>query len=176
MPSSFVSTIEVLTSSDPRLVEAQSILDESFPDGGHQTSEEATRPWGSVWVARADDLDPGALSIEPRAGARTFAGVLLTWLVADEIHVLSIAVRAEHRGRAIGRALLEHAFVDLKSKGARKVFLEVKRDNAPAIALYRKLGFSILNTRRAYYADGSDALEMILSWDDLGQIIPLADE
>jgi ribosomal-protein-alanine acetyltransferase len=164
--------IEVLTSADPRLVDAQCVLDQSFPDGGHRTSEEAARPWGSVWVASVNHV----VDDSNHDADRELAGVLLTWLVADEIHVLSIAVRQEFRARSIGRALLERAFSALRDKGARKVFLEVKRDNAPAIALYRRLGFSVLNTRRAYYADGSDALEMILSWDDLGRVIPLADE
>lgn len=156
-------TIEALSSTDARLDEAQLLLDQYFPGAGHSAREEATRPWGHTWIAS-------------ESGSPSIAAVLLTWLVADEIHVLAVAVHEAMRGRSYGRRLLDHAFESLKQRGARKVFLEVRHDNTSAIGLYRRLGFSILNRRKGYYSDGSDALEMILSWDDNGHVIPLADE
>jgi len=43
------------------------------------------------------------------------------------------------------------------------VFLEVRASNIPAIALYRRLGFSDAGTRPGYYRNGDDAL--LLRWD-----------
>ncbi len=41
------------------------------------------------------------------------------------------------------------------------MLLEVRPDNASAIALYRRLGFSPVTTRRDYYGPGQDALVML---------------
>ena len=157
------------------MAKVQAILDESFPEGGHKIDEEVARSWGHVWVARRGE-DSRIDDSPVRANHLGVHGVLVTWLVADEIHVLTIAVSASLRRRGAAKALLEHAFAWLKPKGARKVFLEVRRDNDPAIALYRRLGFTVLNTRRAYYADGTDALEMMLEWDESGARLERQDE
>ena len=44
--------------------------------------------------------------------------------------------------------------------GRGAAILEVSRDNLPAIALYRKLGFRESGLRKKYYPDGSDAYTM----------------
>ena len=47
----------------------------------------------------------------------------------------------------------------------RHVLLEVRRSNAPAIALYRALGFFAMGVRARYYPDDEDAVEMVLAFD-----------
>ncbi|MFM8998790.1 MAG: N-acetyltransferase family protein [Actinomycetota bacterium] len=58
-------------------------------------------------------------------------------------HVASfgLLVRAEHRGRGIGRALLAEAIRWAEHVGVRKLELAVYPDNDAAIALYRACGF-----------------------------------
>jgi ribosomal-protein-alanine N-acetyltransferase len=46
----------------------------------------------------------------------------------------------------------------LREMGVKQVFLEVRDNNAPAIALYEKTGFEKISVRRDYYGTGSDAL------------------
>ena len=73
-----------------------------------------------------------------------------------EIH--TIGVDPEHRGRGIGRRLLDEL---LGFAGDDVVFLEVRTDNEPAIALYRSVGFQTVGVRRRYYrASGADAYTM----------------
>jgi ribosomal protein S18 acetylase RimI-like enzyme/ubiquinone/menaquinone biosynthesis C-methylase UbiE len=60
---------------------------------------------------------------------------------ADTCLLFDIYVHEAHRGRALGRAILERMFDSLKSDGIRNVVLYVRSDNAPARALYKKLGF-----------------------------------
>ena len=49
----------------------------------------------------------------------------------------------------------------MKEKGVEKVFLEVRKSNSNAIALYEKFGFSVYAERKNYYTDnGEDALLM----------------
>ena len=61
------------------------------------------------------------------------------------------------------RALMEAAQAVLVQLGAQTLFLEVSAENPPAINLYAGLGFEQVGRRKAYYADGSDALVMRLS-------------
>jgi len=73
-----------------------------------------------------------------------------------EVHTLAVdpAYQGKGVGRALLRALLEHA------DGAT-VFLEVRTDNEPAMALYESEGFTVIGTRRGYYRpSGADAYTM----------------
>ena len=88
-------------------------------------------------------------------------GYLCCWYVADEVHILDVAVHPEARRQGIGEHLLGHALANGRQKAARSANLEVRRSNLPARALYEKFGFSEIAVRRRYYSDGEDALLMI---------------
>jgi ribosomal-protein-alanine N-acetyltransferase len=128
-----------------------------------QLHDELARAWAYLWVVRAGRDDA------PIA-------YLATWLVADEIHVLNLATAPSHRRRGLARMLLAHAIAVGVERGARLVLLEVRRSNAPAIGLYRALGFAAMGVRERYYGDGEDAVEMILRLDERGQPIAGRDE
>lgn len=72
-------------------------------------------------------------------------------VVCDEANLLNIAVpdHAQRRGHA--RRLLVHCLNDYASAGIKHCFLEVRRSNVPAIALYESLGFSLIGERKNYY-------------------------
>ncbi len=70
----------------------------------------------------------------------------------------SIAVDPGLHGRGVGRRLVEAAIDLARRRGAAILRLEVRVDNAAAIALYRGLGFHDFAMRRDYYDDGTDAL------------------
>ena len=72
----------------------------------------------------------------------------------------SIAVDPAMRGRGIGAALLADAEAVARAAGAAALRLEVRIDNAAAIALYRSLGYREFGRHGGYYADGADALRM----------------
>jgi [ribosomal protein S18]-alanine N-acetyltransferase len=83
-------------------------------------------------------------------------------VVADEMHILDLAVRAERQRRGLARWLLEFALDQARRRGAARAFLEVRRSNQAALALYRSLGFRVLAERRLYYRDpGEDALVLV---------------
>jgi ribosomal-protein-alanine N-acetyltransferase len=81
---------------------------------------------------------------------------------AGEAELLRLAVRPEERRRGVGRALFFEGAGRLQAEGVQAVFLEVRLDNAPAIALYESLGFTRTGRRRGYYRDGTDALIYVL--------------
>lgn len=84
------------------------------------------------------------------------AGVLL----ADEGHIVDLAVAEERRREGIGTALVSALTDGLRELGATGVTLEVRRTNAAAQALYRHLGFAVEGERARYYPDGESALLM----------------
>jgi ubiquinone/menaquinone biosynthesis C-methylase UbiE len=60
---------------------------------------------------------------------------------ADTCLLFDIYVHEAHRGRGLGRAILERMLDSLKADSIHTVVLYVRADNAPARALYKKLGF-----------------------------------
>jgi ribosomal-protein-alanine N-acetyltransferase len=99
---------------------------------------------------------------EAASGSRAMAGFLCRWLVADECHVLNIAVHPEHRRHGVGFLLLNTTIAEAISRQAACVTLEVRRGNLPARQLYRKLKFEERRLRRHYYGPGEDAIVMEL--------------
>ncbi len=77
-------------------------------------------------------------------------------------HLVSICVHPAYRRRGIGTALMEEIEKRLYNIfGICKFRLEVRVSNVPAINLYRKLGYKIINRIERYYHDGEDAYLMM---------------
>ena len=75
-----------------------------------------------------------------------------------EYEVHTIGVDPAYQGRGIGRRLLDEL---LNIAEGAVVHLEVRTDNATAIALYRSVGFTEVGLRRRYYRiSGADAYTM----------------
>ncbi len=82
-------------------------------------------------------------------------------------HVISIGVLPHARRIGIGYNMLLRAIRVLKYKySASEVYLEVRVSNEPAISLYKKLGFTIVNIIKKYYHDGEDAYLMARTLDE----------
>ncbi len=82
-----------------------------------------------------------------------YAGALVVYGDAD---IVNVAVMPEHRRRGIAERLLASLEADCRLSDTETMFLEVRSKNAPAIALYEKLGFSAVGVRRAYYTSPTD--------------------
>ena len=72
----------------------------------------------------------------------------------------SIGVDPDLRGRGIGLGLLEAAEKDALENECVVMRLEVRKDNEPAIALYRNHGYRVFDVAEDYYEDHSEALRM----------------
>ena len=85
------------------------------------------------------------------------------WLVPPELHVHAIATHPDRRTRGVAARLLAHVLDRARAAGCELATLEVRRGNAPAIALYERAGFRTVHVRRGYYQDdGEDALVMVM--------------
>jgi len=74
-----------------------------------------------------------------------------SWYDGDDVQVMTIGVAREAQGRGVGGMLLGALLDQARLVGARSAFLEVRVDNAPALALYERFGFERIGRRRRYY-------------------------
>jgi [ribosomal protein S18]-alanine N-acetyltransferase len=115
------------------------------------------KPWGAgTW--RSELESPFGLYLVLEDGGE-IVGQIGVRSVLDELHITTVAVRPEHRGRGYARAMIRGAIS--AHPDARLVHLEVRPTNAAARTLYRSLGFRETGRRPRYYGD-EDALLMTL--------------
>ncbi|MBU6162749.1 MAG: GNAT family N-acetyltransferase, partial [Myxococcales bacterium] len=68
-----------------------------------------------------------------------------------------------YRRSGVGCSLMKQACQTARARGCGALFLEVRPSNAPARALYQRLGFQATGLRKRYYRDnGEDAIVMRL--------------
>lgn len=87
-------------------------------------------------------------------------GYLALTYCLDESEVNLVAVTHKYRRQKVAKTLFLKAFEELKEKGIVKMFLEVRRNNHSAKALYEQLGFKYISVREKYYSGVEDALIM----------------
>jgi ribosomal-protein-alanine acetyltransferase len=122
-----------------------------FP-AGEQWSQDA---WAEE-LAASDRYVLARLDREARIiGVATFS------CIGDMADLHRVIVHPEARGNGIGASLLRAGLEWASAVGARRMLLEVAPDNDAAVALYRRLGFSPISTRRDYYGAGRDAVVML---------------
>ncbi len=116
-------------------------------------------PWPAADVASliADSSTFAAAALDSVNGR--LRGFVLSRLAADEAEILTIVVESASRGRGVGRALLSESLRQAANAGARAMFLEVDRSNAPALTLYKRLGFVVVGERAGYYRRKDGARE-----------------
>lgn len=68
----------------------------------------------------------------------------------EEEELLLFGVLPEYRGRGIGRSILDALAEAARSRGAKRLLLEMRRGN-PAERLYDTFGFTIIGERKDYY-------------------------
>ena len=135
-------------------------LDEVLEIEGASFANPWTRPMFERELA-----NPGVSHLYAlRTGDWRVAAFCMVWIVADELHINNLAVRAECRGAGVGRTLVESVFRHAVSLGARRATLEVRRSNVAALKLYERLGFSVAAIRRDYYDHPVE--DALILWKD----------
>ena len=105
-------------------------------------------PWNDQIFADCLRVGYHCVVVDTAAGVSGY-GVLS--MGAGEAHVLNLCIAEDCRRRGIGRRLLVALLAHARDRGVRDAFLEVRRTNRAAIALYHDLGFECVGTRRGYY-------------------------
>jgi ribosomal-protein-alanine N-acetyltransferase len=119
-------------------------------------------PWSRELVERELDHTWSRLLLAEEGPGGAVVGYIVFWIVHDEVHVLNVATSLAARRRGVGRALMVASEEEGRRLGARLSTLEVRRSNAPAIALYLALGYRQIGVRPNYYAEErEDAIVMV---------------
>jgi ribosomal-protein-alanine N-acetyltransferase len=78
------------------------------------------------------------------------------WVILEDAHITTIAVDPTWQRQGLGERMLVRLIDEAIDLGASWITLEVRESNSAAQQLYQKYGFSIVNTRRAYYSDNDE--------------------
>jgi ribosomal-protein-alanine N-acetyltransferase len=105
--------------------------------------EDLKRDWTAIRVLR------------PVEGAN-ICGFSHFWLVGDEAQLQHLAVLPEMRRLGHGRALLYDLVKTARERSAKEIWLEVRRSNRAALALYYSAGFERVGVRPRYYTDNDE--------------------
>ena len=116
---------------------------------------EVPKPWVRQLISNMRNLL--APPSDVRDGLTEFiVGYVGMWFMVDDAHIVSIAVRQEHRRLGLGELLLISAVEMAMLRRSQRVTLEVRVSNFPAHALYEKYGFNKVGVRKRYYADNHE--------------------
>ncbi len=151
--------IDFMTAEDlPVVLEVEAAsFDDPWPEQVFEA--ELRHCWSHCRVLRAND---------------TVIGYLVFWSVADEVHLLNVAVTPSERHHRLGRLLLDYMLEFAREHRARFVTLEVRRSNTAAIQLYESGGFKQVGVRPRYYANnGEDAIVMLFDLGSLSGMSPM---
>ena len=118
--------------------------------------------WSEAMVA-GELHAPGRWYVAAVEGADTVVGYAGLWFDGDVTQVMTIGVASAVQRQGIGAALLAALLDRSRELAASAVLLEVRVDNAPAMALYERFGFTVIARRRRYYQpEDADAWTMRL--------------
>ena len=121
-------------------------------------------PWSANSVASelTNPLSCWLVALE----ADNVVGYIGSQTVMGETDMMNVAVHPDHRRKGIAVSLIHALVRKLKECESHCLTLEVRASNAPAIALYEKLGFTEAGRRRNYYRNPKeDALILRKEWE-----------
>lgn len=88
-------------------------------------------------------------------------GFMDYWVVRDEAHLITLAIDPSYRRLGLASQFIQHLLQDTQQKKVKKIYLDVRKSNEAAIALYEKFGFQRISLRKKYYSDNDeDAIVM----------------
>jgi [ribosomal protein S18]-alanine N-acetyltransferase len=136
-------------------------------------AESFTNPWTREMLERELTQSDVARVYVLRLPSTRVAAFCACWIVADELHINTIAVNPALRRQGLAKALLGHILTTTMSEGIRRATLEVRRSNEPALRLYECLGFSVMAVRSRYYTQPEE--DALILWRDVAAAEAAAD-
>lgn len=141
-----------MTEADLEAVVALEKRSFSHPWSPELLRRELSHTWSTVLLAEDGPPDRAELM-----------GLVIFWLVHDEVHILNVATDPTFQRRGVARTLIAEALARGRARRCILATLEVRRSNAPAISLYEGFGFRTVGVRPRYYSEeGEDALVMLM--------------
>lgn len=115
------------------------------------------------WTAEhyVDELkNPHSIMLRLETGVNETIGFIVGRVVpaadddlAVDVDIYNLGVEPRHQRRGLGQTLMD-ALIDIcREREVRRIFLEVRENNIPAISFYKKNGFRPLTVRNDFYSD-----------------------
>ena len=125
------------------ILEAESLC---FPDD----------PWGiSSVTAMLKDENTGFVLWHPVEDTKKIAGYIV-YSKSSFLELYKIAVVPKHRRKGLGSKMMEQLLRLGKGTEEKRIILEVRKSNTPAMALYEKYGFKVDGVRKNYYKNPTE--------------------
>ena len=121
-------------------------------------------PWSESSIASelSNPLSCWLVAVE----GEKVAGYIGSQTVMGETDMMNVAVHPDFRRQGVAQTLILALVDALKERGSHWLMLEVRQSNAPARALYEKLGFAEVGRRKNYYSKPrEDALILRKEWE-----------
>ncbi|SPD74778.1 hypothetical protein PITCH_A330043 [uncultured Desulfobacterium sp.] len=112
------------------------------------------------WFLSGTSFTILALSGKKNVGFAMLGRSYLGHSASRVCELLALAVEPEMHGRGVGGLLLKAIENECRKNQADSLVLHTSVDNLPAQRLFRKFGFSALETKLAFYPEGQDAVMM----------------
>ena len=88
---------------------------------------------------------------EDKADNNKVVGYCLYQVVFEQAEILRIGTHPDYQRQGIASQIFAKLNAELKNNQVESLLLEVRADNAPAIALYEQQRFAVIHTRKDYY-------------------------
>lgn len=94
----------------------------------------------------------------------------LIWdYVLNEAQILNLTVDIDFQGKGYAKQLIKNFIQDCLKNGIVKIFLEVRKDNIPALSLYKAIGFKQVGLQKNYYRVGDKQVDALVMELQLGK-------
>ena len=110
-----------------------------------------SNPWNETVIGGELKNDCSHIYVAVEDGKAV--GYAMLYVVCGEADIVRVAVLPEYRRQGIAEKLLLKSF-EVNETDA--VFLDVRESNAPAIKLYKSLGFVDTGVRKNYYSNPTE--------------------
>ena len=90
------------------------------------------------------------MAAEDNGNVIAYCAITALYETAD---LCNIAVKEEYRRCHIAEKLLESCIIRCKDRGVKRILLEARESNAPALNFYKKMDFMEIGRRKGYYKE-----------------------
>ena len=153
-----------MNASDGSMVVERASTDEDLDAVAELEAASFINPWTRDMLARELSQNELARVYVLRLGEERVAAFCACWVIVGELHINTIAVRADLRRRGLATALMHYVLADAQREGASRATLEVRRSNEAAQRLYETLGFRLAGVRPGYYTQPDE--DALILWRD----------
>lgn len=140
MPGARVTVRRLAAGDVPLLRRLNGLFGEAFDDPATYGDEPPDEAYLAGLLAREHVVALAALAGEELLGGLVAYELDKFERMRRELYIYDLAVAAAHRRRGVATALIGHVREIAARRGAWVVYVQADRDDAPAIALYQKLG------------------------------------